>query len=71
MSGDTDKAAGVANDLVGAAKRNIGEAVGSDKLEAEGAAQQIKGKAQQAFGDVKNAAKEAANKIADEANRKL
>ena len=43
MSGTTDKAAGVANEVVGGAKRNIGHAVGSERLEAEGMAQEVKG----------------------------
>lgn len=71
MSGTSDKAAGVANDVIGGAKRNIGQAIGSDRLEAEGIAQQVKGKVQKAVGDAKNIAKDAANEVADEANRNL
>ena len=71
MSGTTDKAAGVANDIIGGAKRNIGQAVGSDKLEAEGMAQQIKGKVQKAVGEAKDITKDAANKVAEKANENL
>ncbi|MGA2041864.1 MAG: CsbD family protein [Roseiarcus sp.] len=71
MSGTTDKAKGAANDVVGGAKRHIGEAIGSDKMQVEGAAQQIKGKAQQAVGDAKNAVKKAAADVDDSADRNL
>ena len=71
MSGTTDKAAGIGNEAVGGAKRNIGKAIGSDRLEAEGAAQEIKGKVQKVVGDAKNAAKDAARKIDDAASRNL
>ena len=39
MSGNSDKAAGIANEAIGKAKQGIGNVVGSDKLKAEGAAQ--------------------------------
>jgi uncharacterized protein YjbJ (UPF0337 family) len=71
MSGTTDKIKGLGNEAIGSAKQNIGKAVGSDKLEAEGAVQEIKGKVQKAVGDAKNAAKEAAHKIDDAASRNL
>jgi uncharacterized protein YjbJ (UPF0337 family) len=71
MSGTTDKIKGLGNEAAGLAKRNIGKATGSDRLEVEGAAQEIKGKAQKAVGDAKNAAKEAAREIDEAANRKL
>ncbi|WP_158815721.1 CsbD family protein [Methylocapsa sp. S129] len=71
MSGTTDKIKGLGNEALGGAKRNLGEAVGSDKLQAEGIAQEIKGKAQKAVGDAKDAAKDAAKKIDDAANRNL
>jgi uncharacterized protein YjbJ (UPF0337 family) len=45
MSGTSDKPAGVTNEAVGKAKQGIGSAVGSDKLKAEGAAQEAKGDA--------------------------
>jgi uncharacterized protein YjbJ (UPF0337 family) len=71
MSGTTDKVKGLSNEAIGGAKRNIGEAVGSDRLQAEGIAQEVKGKVQKAVGDAKTAAKEAAKKIDDAANRNM
>ena len=35
MSGNTDKAAGMANKAAGKVKQGVGKAVGSDKLQAE------------------------------------
>jgi uncharacterized protein YjbJ (UPF0337 family) len=71
MSSTTDKATGLANEAIGKTKQGIGSVVGSDKLQAEGAAQEIKGDAQQAVGDAKDAVKDAANKVADAANKNL
>jgi uncharacterized protein YjbJ (UPF0337 family) len=71
MSGTTDKVKGASNEAIGGAKRGVGHAIGSDRLEAEGVAQQIKGKVQKAVGDAKNAAKEAAEQIDDAAQRNL
>ena len=68
MSGTTDKAAGLANEAAGKIKQGVGKAVGSDKLQGEGAAQELKGDAQQLKGDAKNAIKD---KVADAANKKL
>ena len=56
---------------LGKAKQGIGEATGSDRLQGEGAVQEIKGKGQKALGDAKEATKDAVNKAADAANRKL
>jgi uncharacterized protein YjbJ (UPF0337 family) len=71
MSGNTDKATGIANEAAGKIKQGIGKAVGSDKLLSEGAAQEAKGDAQKLKGDAKNAIKDGANRVADAANRKL
>jgi uncharacterized protein YjbJ (UPF0337 family) len=71
MSGTTDKIKGAANEAAGKAKQGIGEAVGSDRLQGEGAVQEIKGKGQQALGDAKEATKDAVNKAAAAANKKL
>jgi uncharacterized protein YjbJ (UPF0337 family) len=71
MSGNTDKAVGMANEAAGKIKQGVGKAVGSDKLQGDGAAQELKGDAQQVKGDAKNAVKDAANKVADAANKKL
>jgi uncharacterized protein YjbJ (UPF0337 family) len=40
-------------------KQGIGNVVGSDKMKADGAAQELKGDAQKAAGDAKNATKDA------------
>jgi uncharacterized protein YjbJ (UPF0337 family) len=71
MGSTADKVKGAANEALGKAKQGVGEAVGSDKLQGEGAGQEIKGKGQKAMGDVKQAVKDAVNKTADAANRKL
>ncbi len=69
MSGTMDKATGVGNELVGGAKRKIGEAVGSDRLQAEGAVQELKGKVQKKVGEAKDAAEDAAEKLDDAIDR--
>jgi uncharacterized protein YjbJ (UPF0337 family) len=71
MSGNTDKTAGTTNEAAGKIKQGIGKAVGSDKLQGEGAAQQAKGDAQKLKGNAKNAIKDGANKVADAANKNL
>jgi uncharacterized protein YjbJ (UPF0337 family) len=71
MGSTSDKVKGSANEAIGKAKQDIGKAVGSDRLQSEGAGQEIKGDAQQALGKAKDALKGAANKMADEANKKL
>ena len=40
MGATTDKIKGVTNEAVGKAKQGVGEAVGSDKLQGEGAVQE-------------------------------
>jgi uncharacterized protein YjbJ (UPF0337 family) len=71
MGSTTDKIKGATNEAVGKAKQGIGEAVGSDRLQGEGAVQEIKGKGQQALGDAKEATKDAVNKAAAAANKNL
>jgi uncharacterized protein YjbJ (UPF0337 family) len=71
MGSTSDRASGIANEAVGKAKQGIGSVVGSDKLKAEGAAQELKGDAQKAAGDAKTAVKDATNKAADAINKKL
>lgn len=71
MSGNSDKASGIANEVAGKVKQGIGKAVGSDKMQGEGASQELKGDAQQIKGDAKNAVKDGVNKVADAANKKL
>ena len=71
MGSTADKVKGATNEAIGKAKQGIGEAVGSDRLQGEGAVQEVKGKGQQALGDAKEATKDAVNKAAAAANRKL
>ena len=71
MGSGTDKTKGLANEGAGKLKQGVGKAVGSDQLQDEGAAQELKGHGQQALGKAKETVKDAANKVADAANRKL
>lgn len=71
MGSASDKAAGLANEAIGNVKQGVGKAVGNDRLQAEGAAQEAKGDAQQAVGKAKAGIKDAANSVADAVNRKL
>ncbi|WP_315738416.1 MULTISPECIES: CsbD family protein [unclassified Bradyrhizobium] len=71
MGATTDKIKGVANETIGKAKQGIGEATGSERLQGEGAVQEIKGKGQQALGDAKKATKDAVNTAAGAANKNL
>jgi uncharacterized protein YjbJ (UPF0337 family) len=63
MSSTGDKIKGATNDAVGHVKEGVGKATGSEKLQAEGMAQEAKGKTQKAVGDAKDAVKHAAKKI--------
>lgn len=65
MGSTSDKIKGTANEYMGKAKQGIGEAVGSDQMQGEGAIQEGKGHAQQAVGDAKAAAEKAAGKAKD------
>ena len=71
MGATTDKIKGVTNEAIGKAKQGVGEATGSDRLQGEGAIQEVKGKGQKALGDAKEATKDAVNKAADAANKNL
>ena len=71
MGATTDKIKGATNEAIGKAKQGLGEATGSDRLQGEGAVQEVKGKGQKAVGDAKEATKDAVNKAAEAANRKL
>jgi uncharacterized protein YjbJ (UPF0337 family) len=71
MGATTDKIKGATHEAIGKAKQGIGEATGSDKMQGEGAMQEVKGKGQQALGDAKQATKDAANKAAAAANKNL
>ena len=59
------------NEALGKAKQGIGEATGSDRLQGEGAVQEVKGKGQKALGDAKQATKDAVNDAAAAANKNL
>jgi uncharacterized protein YjbJ (UPF0337 family) len=63
MSSTGDKIKGATNDAVGHVKHAAGKATGSEKLQAEGLAQEAKGKTQKAVGDAKGAVKHAAKKL--------
>jgi len=71
MGATTDKIKGVANEALGKAKQGLGQAVGSDRLQGEGAVQEIKGKGQKALGDAKDATKDAVNRAAAATNKNL
>jgi uncharacterized protein YjbJ (UPF0337 family) len=71
MGSTADKVKGAANEAMGKAKQGVGEAVGSDRLQGEGATQEVKGKGQQALGDAKDAVKDGVNKAAAAANKNL
>jgi uncharacterized protein YjbJ (UPF0337 family) len=71
MGSTSDKIKGTANEAMGKAKQKIGEATGSERLEGEGAIQEVKGKGQKTVGDAKDMAKDAINRAAAKANDKL
>ncbi|GLS37171.1 hypothetical protein GCM10010869_27640 [Mesorhizobium tianshanense] len=71
MGSKSDKAAGLANQVVGNVKQGVGKAVGNERLQAEGVVQEAKGKVQKAVGDVKGAAKDATKKVAAAINKKF
>jgi uncharacterized protein YjbJ (UPF0337 family) len=71
MGSTADKIKGHANEAIGKAKQGVGEAIGSDRLQGEGAIQEAKGHGQQAVGDAKEAVKNAADKGSAFVNKKL
>jgi len=71
MGSTSDKAAGLANQVVGNIKQGVGKAVGNEQLQVEGAVQEAKGDVQQAVGDLKATTKDAANTVAAAINKKL
>jgi len=54
-----DRVKGTIDELAGSAKRKVGEATGSTRLQVEGAVQQVKGKLENAWGRAKDAVHEA------------
>ena len=71
MGSTTDKITGIANKAVGNIKQGVGKVVGNERLQAEGAVQEVKGEAQTAVGKAKEAVKDSANKTASYINKKL
>ena len=63
MSSATDKAKGLANKAAGKLKQGLGKVVGSNKMKAKGAAQELKGEAQVGACNVKDTAKAGAKAI--------
>lgn len=63
MSSTTDKIKGLANEAVGTVKQGVGRATGSDRLVAEGKAQELKGEAQQTVGKAKDGARDIADTL--------
>jgi uncharacterized protein YjbJ (UPF0337 family) len=56
---DKDRVKGTINDVVGSAKRHIGNLTGDTGTQVEGAVQQVKGKVQNTWGKAKDAARDA------------
>ncbi|MFZ0312316.1 MAG: CsbD family protein [Candidatus Korobacteraceae bacterium] len=60
---DKDRVKGTMDDAAGRAKRQVGEWTDDSKLQAEGAAQQVKGKVENAWGKTKDAVRDAGDKV--------
>ena len=71
MGATADKIKGATNEAIGKAKQGVGEATDSDRLQGEGAVQEVKGKGQKAMGDAKEATKDATNRAANAVNKNL
>jgi uncharacterized protein YjbJ (UPF0337 family) len=57
--------------VIGKAKQGIGSTIGSDRLQTDGATQEIKGDAQKPAADAKHAIKKSVNKLAGALNKHL
>lgn len=55
---DNDRVKGKVDDVVGRAKRQVGEWTGDTETQTEGAAQQVKGKIENAWGKTKDAVRD-------------
>ncbi|MBU8537129.1 CsbD family protein [Falsiroseomonas tokyonensis] len=55
---DKDRIKGALNEAKGEVKKTVGEAVGNERLEAEGHLDVAKGKTQKAVGETKDAARD-------------
>ena len=60
---DKDRVKGTINDVVGSAKRHIGNLTGDTGTQVEGALQQVKGKVQNTWGKAKDAARDAQSNL--------
>jgi uncharacterized protein YjbJ (UPF0337 family) len=56
---DKDRVKGKIDEVVGSAKRHVGNLTGDTKTEVKGAVQQVKGKVESAWGKTKDAARDA------------
>ena len=56
---DKDRVKGTIDEVVGSAKRKVGNLTGDKRTEIKGAAQQIKGKVENAVGKLKDAGRDA------------
>lgn len=63
MSSIEDKIKGVANQVTGKVKEEVGHMTNDKELEGEGVAQNLKGKVQKATGDAKDAVKSGIDKL--------
>ena len=66
---DRDKVKGKMEDIKGRIKRQAGEWTGDQRLQDEGAGDQIKGKAQNAWGNVKEGARDLTEDVRESADR--
>ena len=53
MAGKKDRTEGKANEAAGAARKKVGQVLGNEEMQVEGAVQEIKGKAQSLVGETK------------------
>lgn len=63
MSSIEDKVKGVANQVTGKIKEEVGHLTNDKELEGEGVAQNLKGKVQKTTGDAKDAVKSGIDKL--------
>lgn len=63
MGSTSDKIKGLANEAAGNVKQAVGKATGNEKMQADGARQELKGEAQQALGKAKDSVKNTIDKV--------
>jgi uncharacterized protein YjbJ (UPF0337 family) len=66
-----DRVVGTMNDVMGSAKRKVGNLTGNTGLKVEGAVQQVKGKIQNTWGNVKDSTQDARAKLNSSPGAKL